>query len=385
MYADPISEDEKKQIEEGTEKLTEAEKKLKEVEEQISTVATNIDLAQAEIESTNDQVEKIEKDIKSSEVEIDVLKEDISGKEELLGDRLNTIYKAGGANSYLQLLLSSESISDFFGRASALNTILDLDKTALEDLTDKQDQLSRKIDKLNADKEKVKELEATNKAKVEEEKKHKEELDKLYKEYENNLNAADTELSSSEKALYEYWSNIISKSSSTIKELEDAKKTLESVKGQLRSKKAKQEVESLIASANKKITTKKQAASASSQSSYVGTATGTAGDIIAYGSKYVGCPYVWGATGPNSFDCSGFVGYVFRHFGISLQRNTYGQMTQGVAVSRANLQPGDIIFTESGGHVGIYVGGNSMLHAANSKQGVIIGPIYHYYCARRVL
>jgi cell wall-associated NlpC family hydrolase len=79
----------------------------------------------------------------------------------------------------------------------------------------------------------------------------------------------------------------------------------------------------------------------------------------------MGTPYEWGAVGTDTFDCSGFVKYVYAHFGIRLGRTTYDQIGNGEYVSRENLQPGDLVFfgTESPHQVGIYVGNNIYIHA----------------------
>ena len=144
-FAEPLSEEQQKAIDEGTENLTKAEKELYDMESKLGEVNTEIEVAHAEINGLSDKAETIQRDIDSADVEISTLKDDIAVKEELFGDRLNTIYKAGGTNSYLQILLSSESVSDFFGRVKAINGILSIDKSALEELTSKRDQLNRRI------------------------------------------------------------------------------------------------------------------------------------------------------------------------------------------------------------------------------------------------
>jgi cell wall-associated NlpC family hydrolase len=84
--------------------------------------------------------------------------------------------------------------------------------------------------------------------------------------------------------------------------------------------------------------------------------------IVAFAQKFKGVPYVFGANGPRSFDCSGFTSYVFRHFNIDLPRNAYAQMHQGKRVTGA-LRPGDLVFWENGGHVGIYTGHDNFISA----------------------
>ena len=104
----------------------------------------------------------------------------------------------------------------------------------------------------------------------------------------------------------------------------------------------------------------------------------------------IGCPYVWGAEGPNSFDCSGFTSYVFRNaVGVSIPRTSSAQSGYGRTVSKANLQPGDLVFFNTSGsgvsHVGIYVGGGNMIHSPSTGKTVRVTSINSaYYSARFV-
>ena len=122
----------------------------------------------------------------------------------------------------------------------------------------------------------------------------------------------------------------------------------------------------------------------------VSSSTGISGaEVVEYAKQYLGYKYVAGGSSPSiGFDCSGFTTYVYKHFGISLNRSSKGQIKNGVAVSKNNLQPGDIlIFNGSSntsiGHVGIYVGGNDFIHAANSREGVIITSLSSSYYQKR--
>ncbi|MFB4422464.1 NlpC/P60 family protein [Streptomyces sp. QL37] len=95
---------------------------------------------------------------------------------------------------------------------------------------------------------------------------------------------------------------------------------------------------------------------------------------FAYGA--LGKPYVWGATGPSSFDCSGLTQAAWRAAGVSLPRTTYTQINAGQRVSRSELAPGDLVFFYSGvTHVGLYIGGGQMIHAPRPGAPVRIAPI----------
>ncbi|MET9957514.1 NlpC/P60 family protein [Streptomyces sp. NPDC006326] len=95
---------------------------------------------------------------------------------------------------------------------------------------------------------------------------------------------------------------------------------------------------------------------------------------FAYGA--IGKPYVWGATGPGSFDCSGLTQAAWRSAGVSLPRTTYTQINAGHRVSRDQLAPGDLVFFYSGvTHVGLYVGNGQMIHAPRPGSTVRVAPI----------
>lgn len=90
--------------------------------------------------------------------------------------------------------------------------------------------------------------------------------------------------------------------------------------------------------------------------------------VLAFAEAQLGKPYVWGATGPDSYDCSGLTQAAWREAGISLPRTTYDQVNAGTQVAKADLQPGDLVFFyDDVSHVGIYVGNGQMIHA--SKPG----------------
>ena len=92
--------------------------------------------------------------------------------------------------------------------------------------------------------------------------------------------------------------------------------------------------------------------------------------VVSYAKQFLGCKYVYGGTSPSGFDCSGFTQYVYKHFGVNLNRTAAAQYSNGKSVT--SLQAGDLVmFGKSGiNHVGIYIGGNTFIHAANKSQGV---------------
>jgi cell wall-associated NlpC family hydrolase len=105
---------------------------------------------------------------------------------------------------------------------------------------------------------------------------------------------------------------------------------------------------------------------------------------VAFARHLLGVPYRWGGTSPSTgFDCSGFVQFVYRHLGIDLPRTTYSQFGIGRRVSRAGLEPGDLVFFDGVGHVGLYVGGGRFIHAPHSGTSVQISSLADSWYASR--
>jgi cell wall-associated NlpC family hydrolase len=112
------------------------------------------------------------------------------------------------------------------------------------------------------------------------------------------------------------------------------------------------------------------------QAGNVAAPTSRAAAAVAYAYQKLGSPYVWGATGPNAFDCSGLVQAAYRSAGVSLPRTTYAQINAGRRVSLSQLRPGDLVFFYSGiSHVGLYIGDGRMIHAPNPSAPVRVAPI----------
>ena len=118
--------------------------------------------------------------------------------------------------------------------------------------------------------------------------------------------------------------------------------------------------------------------------------------VVDYAKQYLGTPYVYGGNGPNSFDCSGFTKFVYKHFGYTLNRTATDQLSNGVSVSRSDLQPGDLVFfkyntSKPVSHVGIYIGEGQFIHASTNTYSVKIDSMNsgHYdrvfVYARRIL
>ena len=156
----------------------------------------------------------------------------------------------------------------------------------------------------------------------------------------------------------------------------------------------KQETSRSLTTTRKQEEQKQEQVSTTTQQT-TATESGQGAKVVETAKSYIGSKYVYGASGPNSFDCSGFTSYIYKQFGVSLSRTAAGQYGNGTAVNRSDLQLGDLIMfgpsASAINHVGIYIGGGRIVHAANTSRGVTTDTINsgyyknNYVGARRVI
>jgi cell wall-associated NlpC family hydrolase len=103
---------------------------------------------------------------------------------------------------------------------------------------------------------------------------------------------------------------------------------------------------------------------------YTGTTSTQAGKAVAFAYAQLGKPYLWGGTGPDAYDCSGLVGAAWAAAGVAIPRDTYSQVAALPAVPLSDLQPGDLVFFDSDGHVAMYVGGGMIIDAPQQGENV---------------
>lgn len=130
--------------------------------------------------------------------------------------------------------------------------------------------------------------------------------------------------------------------------------------------------------------TKRTSTPVSSEKSAALITSASGNSVSEFAKQYIGYSYVYGGSGPTSFDCSGFTMYVFKQFGINLPHNAVTQSNYGAYVSKENLVPGDLVIfnnyaNTSIGHAGIYIGNGRIVHAANSNRGVTTDTILSGY------
>lgn len=403
VFATPLTDDQKQQMEQSQDKYADINSKIRELEDKIDGLSAKIEPLFFQVEKNKEEISKTEESISTVKVQIEESKKKIEKQQEVLGQRIRATYKSGGQANYLTALLDSNGIGDFLSRVQAISKVMGMDKQVIDELTSEKEKLDSQVKELEDKTAELNKLNSETQSKIDELNKMKSEQEGAIKDMKAEQEKVVGELAPLERQLIEPWTSKIN-SNSSVNDLNQAVTALRGLRNQIKTPEVDSEAVQAIEKAKDLIETKKAeeavssapnrggdvnsggSSSSNSGSTVAPPSEGAASAVVSYAYQFIGRPYVFGATGPDSFDCSGFTSYVYRNaVGREITRTTYTQINQGRPVSRDQLQPGDLVFTNGVGHVGIYVGGGQMIHAARPGVGVIVGPIYNFSSARRIL
>ncbi|MGH4120422.1 NlpC/P60 family protein [Clostridium sp.] len=347
----------------------------------IGEIYTEIDKAKYEINDTKKKIEQNTKDITSSE-------NNIKDEEELFNQRMRVMY-INGTESYLEILLSSDGIDDLISRVENVKKIVEYDNKMISDLNEKKKIIENKRNVLNDNKTRVLTLKAVNEDKLDKLNTKKSQQHQLIVEARKQGELRKSEITQTQALLGSTMNEIEEKSIKAAKyDLAIVAKKAQQTsisRGDFVQNEAKVEAK---AETNVEPKAEPPVVVKNEVNEPEKTSPASSSGVIDYAKNFLGTKYVYGATGPNSFDCSGFVQYVYRHFGVTTGRTTGDQIAHGQYVSRSNLQPGDLVFfgSRTPHHVGIYIGNNSYIHAPHTGDVVKISNLTRsdYLSARRV-
>lgn len=366
----------------------------------------------SEINSAETEVEDLNNSIKNNKMKIESLMKQIDENEKLKGRRLREFTKTNSSLSYLSVLFDSNNFNDFLSRMSAVTKLMHLDKEMIKSLEEDKKQVNSLKIELENEKKSVEELLNS----LEEDKSLMEKKKEQQEEVLNNLKLEQDKFGSevlevAEIKLLSAQEEMINSEGVSASVMRGVVSQLEAIRdNQLTMEGSISKANSLIDLANQKANEleeqerleqerleqerlaelKRQEEMASPSRGdviYIPNGSGVTGqDIVTYAYNFLGRPYVWGAVGPDTFDCSGFTSYVYRHCaGIEITRTTYTQINVGTPVSYSEMQPGDLVFTYDNEHVGIYVGGGMYINATYPGSTIRVTPVTNFYAARRIL
>lgn len=389
---------------EAQNKKSEAESNLKNVNKDIESISEEQEAVEAELEELDAElvdlllsVDLLESDIGNKELDIERTKEEleeakarVAAQETAMARRIKFMYERG-SSTYLELFLESKSMAEAVNKSEYSEKLYKYDRLMLEkyrlarsEVEDKEAQLEEELHEL----EEIKEDLNTQ----------KDELNALIAEKQETADNFAAQLSKAKSKASEY-KNQISQQSANLKKLNqaEAEKIAEEAKKKAEEE-AKRKAEEAAAKKKAQEESRNSEESESSDdsddsddsdsdsgshsesrpsgTSVRASGSGTGADIANYALQFVGCPYVAGGTSlTNGCDCSGFTQGVYSHFGISIPRSSYAQSAGGDEVSFDQAQAGDIIYY--GGHVGIYIGNNMIVHASTAATGIKISSAFY--------
>lgn len=373
-----ISNEKRQEIEQQQSKYSDAEAKYNELEAKLQDLQGQCERIQGNIDEKNNEIKNIEKKIDELHDEMEALQKQLDEQQELYGKRMRAIYK-NGTPGYIDVIFNSSSFSDLISNLQATSKIMSLDKEMMDKVVNGQNEIKEKQESLNGDINKIQELKVTLNEELKSFEEKKAAQEPLVAEAEAVKKSIAVDLGANERLMIGYLKDVVNDPNSSKDALNNAITALREIRKQI--KVIDSEVVDLIEKAKTKVQQiEKQEANADrgGGSSWTGNASEKVNQVMSIAYSLQGKPYVYGATGPNSFDCSGYTQYVFGKAGISLSRTTYTQVNEGKAVSYSEARAGDLVFfgsPSSPHHVGIYIGGGQYIHAPRTGDVVKISSL----------
>ena len=373
-------------------KLAQAESKADDLEAKKNALLNEIDSIDKSLVQTIAQIDILKGEISDKEDAITETKEKLEEAEaeketqyESMKKRIQYLYENGGTKAWAQMLLESGNILDMVGKAEYTEKMYQYDRDELKKMKEVVTQVTDLGNQLTQEKAELEDMKQ-----VQEE--QQETLETQLAQKKATASDYESQIASVEAQAQEY-RNLIEQQNAELQKIqeEEARAAEAARKAQEAAEKARQEaaqnqtqaVESTDNTATEEVQTSTRSSSNENSNSSTSTesssepvegettsnsgssysATGEA--VVAYASQFIGNPYVYGGNSlTNGIDCSGFVQQVFAHFGYSLPRVSDAQAGAGRGISYSESRAGDIIVYS--GHVAILTGDGGIVHASNS-------------------
>lgn len=353
-----------------SQQLSRAQNERKAAEQQLSSIQSQKKNAQAvktqldsEISSLNSDISSLQNDINRTDGELAAKQQELDLAEAACEEQFSSfktrarIMYENGPSTYIEMLFASGSFSEFASNVEIIKNLLDYDEKVLEE------------------RKQVREVIAQQKA----------ELDAVRAEQETRrqtLSEKQAALTTKQQTQAAVISQLAQQEQMILNQTKDRIAREKQLEQQVNQSRA-------VSTASVQSKSSPSAVAARSVATFSGSASGE--EAVRIAKSYIGVPYVYGGTTPRGFDCSGFVQYVYRQMGISINRVAADQARNGTYVAKEDLQPGDLVFFAKPGrtihHVGMYVGNGQYIHAPYTGRSITIENLTRkdYYTARRIV
>ncbi|EUJ24184.1 peptidoglycan lytic protein P45 [Listeria grandensis FSL F6-0971] len=368
-------------------KLNDLKSKKADLQADLSSLVSKLDSAQAKSKELQASFNKSAEQLKKLNADIAAINTRIKEREAVLKERARSMQVNSNSNVYLDVVLSADNFGDLVDRVSAVNTIVDSDKAILDEQQKDEDALKSKS--ASVKKEQAKQQKAIASY---EEQQNKIEAQKAEKEAVVAQLAAQQATTEQEKSTLIAQRDREAAAAAARAAAAKEATTVQPVAATETASSSNSSSDSSSASSSSSDSKSESNTNTSSSSNNTGSSniaapTGSGYDaMISAAYAQLGKPYSLGATGPGSFDCSGFTSYAFRAAGISLPRTSGAQYAASTKISSSQAKPGDLVFFSYGSgiaHVGIYIGGGKMINAQNN--GVSIDSLSSSFWAQSLV
>jgi cell wall-associated NlpC family hydrolase len=334
---------------------------------QLDRLSASLEQTQQQYDYAQVKYERIQRDLKTNRVELRVAKQNLDIGRKRIAARLVALYTEP-KDSTLEVILGAKSLDDLIDRVNTARSVTSQDADVLKQVHHFKSAVKRSGDQLIRERAEAKRL---------------------------------LEVQAAKKRQFQ-------------SQLAEQNRLLASIKGQIAEIQARDQARALAAAraAQARLAAEQHAQALAAQSQIVGATaaapsadtstdpnpiavaaptSSVGGSAVGAALAEIGKPYVWAAAGPDSFDCSGLVAYAYAAVGVNLPHSSYAQWGMGVPVSKDELQPGDLVFFDGLGHVGMYVGGGQFVHAPHTGTVVQVSDLNSgwyaasYVGARRIL
>ena len=323
----------------------------------VQSLQAGLDQASNAYADASAQLQKIEADLRTNTRNLTAAKHSLHVAQGAVAQRLRDLYVNGGGDSTLEVLLGSSSLDDILTRLDAVQRVSKQDAAVLNQV-------------------------------------------RRYRKEVETRQATLTSARTSQAQLVEQRAAQKHSIEGTIAEQQQLLSSVKDEIARIQAAERQRQLE-LAAEARARLQAEQQAAAAAAQAAQAQQVSAPAipsyvpdpvydpnapaprfGNVVGVALQYLGVPYVWGGASPSTgFDCSGFVMFVFAQVGVSLPHNAAAQYGYGTPISRDQLAPGDLVFFDGLGHVGIYIGGGQFVHAPHTGDVVKISSLFEAWYA----